>query len=154
MNIDVLKKSVLAPHPVGLAGTLEYFAVTELCSHVRLCRLDYDASDYSKEDAFAWCLIRGEVSRVAGWRNAIANLKLKKINRDEWLDFINKAAMAVSHSEYITINPELPITEAELLVIDHAWRVDDFNQYQYGPTNILLCESKNRFWYLEVHLES
>lgn len=153
MNIETLKEAILNPTPFGLVGTLGYFAATELCSHVRLCRLDYDASDYSRENALAWSLARGE-RLEKDWQYEITNIEIKNCSSEELKEFLKNSAQSVKNSEYITENPELPISETDMALIENPCRVENFNAFHYGPTYIWLWESKNRFWFLEVHWES
>ena len=85
-----------------------------MCCHFKLFRLDFDASDYSRESALAWIILRSNHLIQRNWIDDLDKIKVSDVSEECMRKFISEADRNVKNSEYITQSPALPISEKDL----------------------------------------
>ncbi|MCO6047860.1 hypothetical protein NG895_28475 [Aeoliella sp. ICT_H6.2] len=145
---------VLKNRPIGPCGFVEFYAPTWQCSHVRFVRGLWDADDYSREDALAWILQRGDGAYKENWIESISCSRCEAVPLREIASSIDALAKEIEESDHLANPVPLPIKSSDLDAASMPVRIQGLALYDYGPTAVYVWQRQAEFNYLEIHYES
>ena len=154
MNIPKLVSLASGDGKLWVAGYSDFYACTWQCSHVRLCRVDADAPDYSREEALAWILRRNDADYLPDWKACLTKIDITSDTLENLRSTIRACTNDVADSENIDSPTPFPIRESDIPTDIAVFRLEGLQLYQFGPTQVFCWETGSSFFYLETHYES
>ena len=153
MNLNEVAIALNTPAS-GPCGFVDFFARTWQCSHVRFVRGLWDSDDYSREEALAWMLKRGDEDYKDNWIDSILRSHCRAVPIAEIGSSIDALTKEIQDSDHIANPKSLPIQPSDLTDIVMPVSIQGLALYDYGPTAVYVWQRPSELNYLEIHYES
>lgn len=154
MNVESIKKAVKKGHRIfGVGAYHELMCATDGCGHV--CFVMLERQSDPPEHCFAWILNKRAPDFQKSWTKRVRDIRTNELSISDLRELLTNEFSAISESKYTEKPWHAPFDIDELIVeSEQIHEVRNFNPYQFGPTYITCWWRRDKFFYLEAHLES